>query len=105
MWRGGYNIMGEQASQNTFKSSIVLEDGGRIIKWGTSWGTWLFKWGTSWAWWLEANGGESRRIFGHVVGKKKIGVEKMTKPKRVIIGLRNEKVIVCLLVKTREIWN
>jgi hypothetical protein len=99
MWRGGYNIMGEQAFQDTVKSTIILEDGGRIIKW---WCWRLFKWGTSWAWWLEANGGESRRIFGHVVGKKKIGVEKMTKPKRVIIGPRNEKVTVCLLVKTRE---
>jgi hypothetical protein len=78
---GGYNIMGKQAFQDTIKSSFILEDGGRIIKW---WCWWLLKWGTSWAWWLETNSGESRRILGHVARKKKIGIEKMRELERAI---------------------
>jgi hypothetical protein len=60
--------MGEHAFQDIVKSTFILEDGGRIIKW---WCWQLFEWGTSWAWWLEVNGGESRIILGPIVGKKK----------------------------------
>jgi hypothetical protein len=34
--------------------------------------------------------------------KKKIGIEKMKELKRVVDGPRNEKIMVCPFVKTRE---